>query len=159
MPLQSKITVYAAIGGVLAMMGGIVLYAAQDNPQLELVEVSLSGVEVSAGQDGRLKLESEFLVTNPSETTFTVSLISYRLLADGQYVASGQYTTADIAMPGRAVFYPGAQIPLKSAAFVDHDDVGSAAYERLASGRAAFAAEGSVTAESAWSVVEKEFRT
>ena len=159
MDFQNKKTVYLALGGVLALMGGIVLYAGQDNPQLELVEVELAGVEVSGGQDGRLELESTFMVSNPGETTFTVSLISYQLFADGQPVASGQYTTADIAMPGRAVFYPGAQIPLKSSASVERADVGAPAFERLASGSPSFAAEGTVTAESAWSIVEKDFRT
>lgn len=159
MTLQSKITVYAAIGGVLAMMGGIVLYAAQDNPQLELVEVELGEVGVLVGQDGDLKLEPAFVVSNPSETTFTVSLISYRLMADGQHIASGQYSTADIAMPGRAVFYPGAQIPLTSSVTVEHDELGSLAYERLASGQSMFSAEGTITAESAWSIVEKDFTT
>lgn len=157
--LQSKLTVYAAIGGVLAMMGGIVMYAAQDNPQLELVEVELGEVAVSVGQDGNLRLEPAFLVSNPSETTFTVSLISYRLMADGQQVAAGQYSTADIAMPGRAVFYPGAQIPLTSSVVVEHDELGSIVYERLVAGQVLFSAEGTVTAESAWSIVEKDFRT
>ena len=141
-------------------MGGIVLYAGQDNPQLEMVQIELSGVEVAAGgQDGRLRLESTLLVSNPSETTFTVSLITYQLSADGQPAASGQYATTDIAMPGRAVFYPGAQIPLKSVAVVERDDVGARLYDLLSSGSAAFSASGVITAESAWSIVEKEFST
>lgn len=160
MELQRRATVYVAIGGVLALMGGIVLYAGQDNPQLEMVQIRLAGVEVSeGGQDGRLRLEPTFMVSNPSETTFTVSLITYQLFAGGVPAGAGQYTTADIAMPGRAVFYPGAEIPLKSTAFVEREDVGAAAYDLIASGSQAFRAEGVITAESAWSIVEKDFST
>ena len=46
MALQSKITVYAAIAGVLALMGGIVYYASLDNVQLEQVEIELTNVEL-----------------------------------------------------------------------------------------------------------------
>ena len=160
MELQRRATVYAAIGGVLALMGGIVLYAGQDNPQLEMVSIELSGVEVSeGGQPGQLRLESTFTVSNPSDTTFTVSLISYQLFSGGQLAASGQYSTADIAMPGRAVFYPGAQIPLTSVTVVERDAVGGLLYDQLASGSAQLRAEGVITAESAWSIVEKEFST
>ena len=35
MALQSKMTVYAAIAGVLGLMGGIVYYASLDNAELE----------------------------------------------------------------------------------------------------------------------------
>ena len=158
MELQRRATVYAAIGGVLALMGAIVLYASQDNPQLEMVGVELAGVEVMpGGQDGKLRLESTFLVSNPSETTFTVSLITYDLFANGALAASGRYSTADIAMPGRAVFYPGAQIPLTTISVVEREALGAALYDSL--GSASFRAEGVITAESAWSIVEKDFST
>ena len=44
MALQSKITVYVALAGVFAMMGGIVYYASLDNAGLEQVEIELSSV-------------------------------------------------------------------------------------------------------------------
>jgi len=42
--LQSRLTVYAAIAGVLALMGGIVYYASLDNVSLDQVEVELTDV-------------------------------------------------------------------------------------------------------------------
>ena len=46
MALQSKMTVYAAIAGVFALMGGIVFYASLDNDELNQVEIELTNVEL-----------------------------------------------------------------------------------------------------------------
>lgn len=162
MALQSKLIVYVAIAGLLAMMGGFVLYASQDNPQLEQVEVELVGVKVLSVDkiSGTLKVETTFLVSNPSEKTFTIPLIGYDVFADGTRIASGQYSTQDIAMPGRAAFYPDAKIPLKSTTTIGRDDVSPELYDALVAGEfRSFSAQGMITVESAWSVVEKEFET
>ncbi len=72
---------YGAIGGLLAIMGGIVYYASLDIPQLEQVEIKLSDVELLDVNsiENRAELKVTFLVKNPSEKTFTVSFISYEL--------------------------------------------------------------------------------
>ena len=116
MPLQSKMTVYAAIAGMLALMGFIVFYGSLDVPEIETTEIELHSVEVIEVNtiENRAKLEVAFLVKNPSEKTFTIPLISYDLYANGKHIGVGQYSTQDIAMPGRAAFYPGAEIPLKN---------------------------------------------
>lgn len=160
--MQSKIIVYVAIVGLFVLMGGFVFYASLDNPQLEQVEVDLVGVKVVSADaiTGTLKLESTFLVSNPSEKTFTIPLINYDLFANGQKLASGQYTTEDIAMPGRAAFYPDAKIPLKSTITISKADTDPMLYDLLAQGKfARFSAEGMITAESAWSIIEKEFQS
>lgn len=162
MALQSKLVVYVAIAGLFALMGGFVFYASLDNPQLEQVEVDLVGVEVVSTDAvaGTLRLESTFLVSNPGEKTFTIPLISYELFANGQRFATGQYSTEDIAMPGRAAFYPDAKIPLKSVTTVSKADIDPLLYDTLAEGGfARFSAEGMITAESAWSIIEKEFQS
>ena len=46
MALQSKLTVYLAIVGVLALMGGIIFYASLDNDELALIEVELTNVKL-----------------------------------------------------------------------------------------------------------------
>ena len=91
--------VYAAIAGLLAMMGGFVYYASLDNPQLEQVEIRLGDVMVRDVNkiEETAKLEVVFLVKNPGEKTFTVPIISYQLFADGQLLGSGQYSTEDVA--------------------------------------------------------------
>ena len=154
--------IYAAIAGLFGMMGIIVWYASLDNPELEQVEVELLNVEVKDVNkiENSAKLEITFLVKNPSEKTFTVPIIGYQLYADGQLLGSGQYSTEDIAMPGRAVFYSGVEIPLKNTFILNKSDVNSEIYQAVLNGNiSSFSAEGSITTETSWSLVEKAFKT
>lgn len=155
-------TVYAAIGAMVALLGGIVYYASLDNPQLEQVEIRLSDVqviEVNTIED-RAKLQVTFLVKNPSEKTFTVPLIAYQLFADGILLGQGQYSTEDIAMPGRAVFYAGSEIPLKNVFSLNRSAENARVYDAVLNEQVGvFSAEGSITSETSWSIVEKEFVT
>ena len=162
MALQSKMTVYVAIAGVLAMMGGIVYYASLDNVELEQAEIELASVELRdiSKINNQAKFDVTFLVKNPSEKTFTVSLIGYQLYGDGKLLGSGQYSTADIALPGRAVFYPGAEVPLKNTFVLSKSEVNSDIYQAAIDNKiTSFEAEGSLTTETSWSVTEKEFKT
>jgi LEA14-like dessication related protein len=162
MALQSKMTVYAAIAGVLAMMGGIVYYASLDNASLEQAKIELTSVELRNVNtvNNEAKFEVTFLVMNPSDKTFTVSLIEYRLYGDGTLLGSGQYSTADIALPGRALFIPDAAVPLKSTFVLSKSDVNSEIYQAaIENGINSFTAEGNITTETSWSTIEKEFKT
>ena len=144
------------------MMGIIVWYASLDNPELKQVEVKLLNVEVRDVNkiENSAKLEVTFLVKNPSEKTFTVPIIGYQLYADGKLLGSGQYSTEDISMPGRAVFYSGAEIPLKNTFILNKSDVNSEIYQAVLNGNiSSFSAEGSITTETSWSLIEKEFKT
>jgi len=160
--LQSKFTVYAAIVGVFAMMGGIVFYASLDNPHLEEVEIELVNVEVIDinAVENSAKLTITFLIKNPSDKTLTVPIIDYQLFANESLLGSGQYSTSDIAMPGRAIFPTGAEIPLKNTFLLNKSDVNSELYESVINNQiSSFSAEGIITAETAWSLIEKEFIT
>jgi len=159
---QGKWILYTAIGGLLAIMGGIVYYASLDVPQLEQVEVELFDVELIDVNsiENRAKLKATFLVKNPSEKTFTVSFISYELFVNGNSIGTGQYSTQDIAMPGRAAFYPGAEIPLKSTFQLVLSDVNAQDYQSITRGESVqYSVEGTITTESAWSLVDKEFQS
>ena len=81
MALQSKFTVYVALAGVFALMGGIVYYASLDNVGLEQVEIELSSVTLKEVNtvDNQAKFDVTFLVKNPSDKTLTVSQIDYEL--------------------------------------------------------------------------------
>jgi hypothetical protein len=154
--------VYTAIAGLFGMMGIIVWYASLDNPELEQVEIKLLNVEVKDVNkiENYVKLEVTFLVKNPSEKTFTVPIIGYQLYADGQLLGSGQYSTEDISMPGRAVFYSGAEIPLKNTFIVNESDINSEIYQAVLNGNvSSFTAEGVITTETSWSLIEKEFKS
>ena len=74
---QGKGILYAAIAGLLAMLGGITWYASLDNPQLTMAEIEMADVKVTIVNniDGRANLEVSFLIKNPSEKTFTISNI------------------------------------------------------------------------------------
>lgn len=162
MALQSKMTVYAAIAGVLTLMGGIIYYASLDNVDLDQVEIELTNVEFREVStiNNQAKFDVTFLVKNPSDKTFTVSVIEYNLYADGTLLGSGIYSTADIALPGRALFSAGAEIPLKNIFVISKGDVESEIYDAMINNRiASFSAEGSITTQSSWSEAQKEFKT
>ena len=159
---QGKWILYAAIGGLLVIMGGIVYYASLDIPQLEQVEIELFDVELIDVNsiENRAELKATFLVKNPSEKTFTVSFISYELFANGNSIGTGQYSTQDIAMPGRAAFYPGSEIQLKSNFQLVLSDVNAQDYQSITRGESVrYSVEGTITTESAWSLVDKEFQS
>ena len=162
MALQSKMTVYAAIAGVLALMAGIVYYASLDNASLEQGEIKLANVELTdvSNINNQAKFDVTFLVKNPSEKTFTVSQIGYQLFGDGELIGSGQYSALDVALPGRAVFYPGAEVPLKSKLVLNKSEVNSEIYDDMINDRVtSFMAEGTITTETSWSISEKEFKS
>ena len=162
MALQSKITVYLAIVGVFALMGGIIFYASLDNVELDQVEIKLTNVKLLDVNtvDNQAKFQVTFLIKNPSNKTLTVSVIDYKLYGDGKLLGSGLYSTADIALPGRALFYPGAEIPLKNIFILNKSEVNSEIYEDVINERiTSFSAEGKITSQTTWSEVDKEFKT
>ncbi|MFQ5782798.1 MAG: hypothetical protein ACE5GR_07075 [Nitrosopumilus sp.] len=162
MTLQTKMTVYAAVAGVLAMLGGIVYYASLDNAHLEQAEIELASVELKDVNtiNNQATFDVTFLVKNPSEKTFTVAQIGYQIYNDDKLLGSGQYSTADIALPGRAVFYPGAEVPLKSTFTINKSEVSAEIYQAAIEDKiSSFMAEGIITTETSWSIVEKEFKT
>jgi len=162
MALQSKLTVYAAIVGVFALMGGIIFYASLDNVELEQVKIELTNVELinvnTAGDQA--KFEVTFLIANPSDKTLTVSVIDYQLYGDDMLLGSGLYSTADVALPGRALFYSGAEIPLKNTFVLNKDDVSPEIYEKAVNEKIDdFKSEGRITTQTSWSEVDKDFKT
>ncbi len=162
MALQSKITVYLAIVGVFALMGGIIFYASLDNVELDQVEIKLTNVKLLDVNtvDNQAKFQVTFLIKNPSNKTLTVSVIDFKLYGDGELLGSGLYSTADIALPGRALFYPGAEIPLKNIFILNKSEVNSEIYEDVINEKiTSFSAEGKITSQTTWSEVDKEFKT
>ncbi len=162
MALQSKMTVYIAIAGVFAMMGGIVYYASLGNAELDQVGIELVNVELIDDNitNDQAKFSVTFLVNNPSNTTFTVSLIQYELYADGILLGPGKYSTEDISMPGRASFFPDTEVPLKNIFVLNKSDVDSEIFQDAIDGNINnFSAEGIITTQTTWTVGEKEFKS
>jgi len=82
------------------------------------------------------------------------------LFGDGVSLGSASYSTQDIAMPGRAAFYPDTEIPLDSKFSFVLTDVNEAVYEKTVTGQSVeYSAKGMITVESAWSIVEMNFDT
>lgn len=159
---QGRGIIYIAIAGLLAMLGGITWYASLDNPQLAMAEIEITNVTIHNvnSVEEHATLEVGFLIKNPGDKTFTVALINYELFANGKSIGNGQYTTQDIPLPGRAAFYPGAEIELPSLFRLIHTTDNSAEYNAVVNGEpVTFSAKGMMVLESAWSLVEKEFET
>jgi len=153
---------FVAIIALLGMMGGIVYYASLDNDDLSMATIELESVELTDVNsiENRATLKVTFLVSNPGEVTVTVPVISYQLYADGSEIGSGAYSTEDVAMPGRAAFYPDAEIPLKNKLTIVMSEMNETVYNKIVSGQAVqYAATGQMTVESAWSIVELDFDT
>ena len=160
MALQSKMTVYAAIGGVFALMAGIVFFTS-DNVDLDQVEIVLASEELREinSENNQAKLDVTFLIKNPSDTTLTVSTIDYQLYGNGILLGSGLYSTADIAMPGRAAVYSGAEVPLKNMFILSKSDINSEIYDDVINDKiTSFTSEGRIVTQTSWSESEKEFK-
>lgn len=160
MGLQSKITVYAAIVGCLGLMAGIVYYASLDNVSLEQVEVELTDVTLRVSGENEAKFFVTFLVKNPSEKIFVVPVITYQLYGDDMLLGSGKYSTEDVALPGRAQIFGGAEVPIKNTFILNKDEINSEIYQSVINNEITnFIAEGMIITQSTWSVAETEFRT
>ena len=160
MALQSRLTVYAAIAGVLALMGGIVYYASLDNVSLEQVEVELTDVVLREAGDNEAKFVVTFLVKNSSEKIFVVPVIEYQLYSDDVLLSSGKYSTEDVALPGRAQIFAGGEVPIKNTFILNKSEVGSEIYQSMINNEISnFVVEGMIITQSTWSVAENEFRT
>jgi len=160
MGLQSKLTVYAAIVGVLGLMGGIVYYASLDNVSLEQVEVELTDVTLREAGENEAKFTLTFLVKNSSEKTYVVPVIAYQLYGDNVLLGSGKYSTEDVALPGRAQIFGGGEVPLKNTFILNKSEVSSEIYQSMINNEITnFVVEGMIITQSTWSVVETEFRS
>lgn len=153
---------FAAIGGLFALMGFFVFYASLDNPELEKIEIELDSVDLKDvnSVENHATLEISLLIKNPSEKTFTIAIISYELFANGNSIGTGQYSTVDIPMPGRAAFYPGSEIALKNFFKLTLDDNNVQEYQSITNGEnVQYRVKGEVTVETAWSIIEKNFES
>ena len=160
MGLQSKLTVYAAIVGVLGLMGGIVYYASLDNVSLEQVEVELTDITLREAGENEAKFTLTFLVKNSSEKTYVVPVIAYQLYGDNVLLGSGKYSTEDVALPGRAQIFGGGEVPLKNTFILNKSEVSSEIYQSMINNEITnFVVEGMIITQSTWSVVETEFRS
>ncbi|MEE9511741.1 MAG: hypothetical protein V3V38_01695 [Nitrosopumilaceae archaeon] len=160
--LQGRIILFAAIGGLFALMGFFVFYASLDNPELEKIEIELDSVDLKDvnSVENHATLEISLLIKNPSEKTFTIAIISYELFANGNSIGTGQYSTVDIPMPGRAAFYPGSEIALKNFFKLTLDDNNVQEYQSITNGEnIQYSVKGEVTVENAWSIIEKNFES
>ncbi len=160
--LQGRSILFVAIVGLFAIMGGIVYYASLDIPELERIEIELANVELLDVNsiENKAKLQTIFLVKNPSDKTFTVASIAYDLFVNGKSIGAESYSTIDIAMPGRAAFYPGSEIPLKNIFELVLTDTNAQEYQSIIEGESLqYSVKGIVTVETAWSLIEKEFES
>ena len=158
--LQTRATVFAAIGALLALMGGMVYFASLDNSSLEQVEIELFEIKLVDvnERENRAELEATFLIRNPGDKTFTIPTITYEIFANEISLGNGQYSTADIPMTGRAAIHSGGEVPLKSSFKLVQAEDNAQVYQAITNGEEVdYSVKGMITVETAWSLVEKEF--
>jgi len=151
---------YVALGGLGAMLFGLWGYAELDKPKLDMVDINMGTVKLVSENtlEGKAKLDVGFVIKNPSDRTFTISRIDYELFANGVSIGKSQYSTEDVAMPGRAAFYPNAEIELPSPFTLTKTTENSDAYTAITTeSPVVYSAKGLIVVESAWSLVEKQF--
>jgi LEA14-like dessication related protein len=159
---RGRVVIAAAFGALGLGFLGYYLYASLDIPELEKVQLDLASVNVIEVNsiDNRATLEVIFLVTNPSQKTVTISNINYELFANGKAVGNGEYSTEDIALPGRALVYPGGVVELTSVFNLVHTDQIADEYFAITNEeQVSYFTKGNISVESAWSIVEKEFES
>ena len=64
----------------------------------------------------------------------------------------------DVSMPGRAAFYAGVEIPLKNTFVLAKTAANADIYDAVVNGdELDYTANGRITVETSWSIIEKEF--
>ena len=88
-----RIVPVIAILALLALMGGGVYYASLDNEDLESATIELTSVEILDvnSVENTATLNVTFTITNPSDLTFTVPVITFQLYANGNSSVQGVY--------------------------------------------------------------------
>ncbi len=140
-------------------MGGLFVYV-DNTPSLQKAQIELYEVELLSTntEENSAELSVSFMITNPSDTTFTVPSITYELYADGVLLGTGSYSTEDISMPGRAAFYPETQIPLKSKITIMSNMQNEEIFAMIQSGADAnYTTTGILTAQTTWSSTDVKF--
>ena len=159
---RGKVVITGAFIGLGLFMLYLVYYASLDNPELEKTQVDLVNVKVLDvnSVDNRATLEVKFLITNPGKKSITVSQINYALSVNGKDVGNGNYNTEDISLPGRAAIYAGQSVELTSKFNLVYNNQIADAYSTVTNNElATYKANGIISVESAWSIVEKQFET
>ncbi|MDE1861285.1 MAG: hypothetical protein KGI33_00065 [Thaumarchaeota archaeon] len=159
---KGKIVIIAAFIGLGGMMLGIIMYANSFQPQLQEVDINLQNVKVLSVNkiENRAELEVDFMLTNPTSVTSTISTINYELYANGQDLGGGHYSVEDVPMTGRPALFPGGNTTIThDFNMIDSPSI-SAVYDSILKGEPVkYEAKGDMTVESTLTLVTKDFDT
>ena len=152
---------YVAIGALFAFMGGIVYYSTLDIPELEKSEIELYNVEVIEVNnfENYIILKTTFLILNHGEKTVTVPVISYQFFANGEFMGTSNFSSEDIPLTGRALLISGTEVPFTTKIKINLTEENENEYMKIANGeRVVYSADGLYTIETAWQVIDVEFK-
>jgi len=159
---KGKVVIIAAFIGLGGMMLGIIMYANSFQPQLQEVDINLQNVKVLSVNkiENRAELEVDFMLTNPTSVTSTISTINYELYANGQDLGGGHYSVEDVPMTGRPALFPGGNTTIThDFNMIDSPSI-SAVYDSILKGEPVkYEAKGDMTVESTLTLVTKDFDT
>jgi hypothetical protein len=151
------------IGAVAAVAGAIILLpyiSSLTASGLDRVTINLSNVEVApVGDEERMQLNIDFLLTNPTDKTVTTSKIEYDLFADNEPLGDSILSYEDIPPNGRPALLPNQSIKLTSPFQLIYLDSTAGIFRKIAdnSSDINWKVQGSAIIESAITLQEKQF--
>jgi LEA14-like dessication related protein len=159
---RGKVVILGAFAGLGILLLSLVMFANSGQDVLKKINIDLVSVKVLDVNkiNNRAHLEVAFNVTNPTTITATIPSINYDLFVNGKDLGSGLYSTADIAMAGRAPLFSGSTVTLTNTfELVDTDKI-SNEYQAITSNQpVSYKVTGQVTVESAWTIITKDFES
>lgn len=159
---KGKVVLVAAFIGLGGLMAFFYFYANSYQPQLEQVTINLQTVKVLDVDkiNNRADVEVDYILTNPTTVTSTISTISYELYANGADIGQGHYSVEDIPMAGRPALFPSGNMTVTDRFNLVNSPNISAVYDSIVKGDPVkYEAKGQVTIESTLTLITKDFDT
>lgn len=157
---KGKIVLLAAFVGLGGLMLFFYFYANSYQPKLQEITIDLQTVKVLDVDkiNNRADLEVDYIFSNPTTVTSTISTISYELYANGQDIGQGHYSVEDIPMAGRPALFPAGNMTITDKFnLVDSPNI-SNVYNSITKGEPVkYEAKGQATIESTLTLITKDF--
>ncbi|MEO9276721.1 MAG: hypothetical protein ABI340_02925 [Nitrososphaera sp.] len=157
---RGRAVILACFAGLGLMMLYFVFYANSFQPELQKVDVSLVSIKLLDVDkiDKRAHLQVDYMLSNPTSVTTTISTINYDLYANGKKIGEGHYSVEDIPMAGRPALFPGGNVTVSDRFELVYTESIDSEYNAITSGQPMkFESKGQATIESAWTLVTKDF--
>ncbi|MGI0101672.1 MAG: hypothetical protein ACREA7_03645 [Nitrosotalea sp.] len=157
---KGKVLLIAAFLGLGGLMLFFYLYANSFQPQLEQITISVQNIKVLDVNkiSNQADLEIDYVLSNPTTITSTISTIDYTLYANGQNVGDGHYSVEDIPMAGRPALFADSNATVPDTLKLVRSNSTGAMYDSIVRGDPVkYEIKGQVTIESNLTLITKDF--